>query len=87
MASQLTDDQLRTLINRLVGVAVWTSEGIRMTLLNFWVKEGRTQFKTIPKREEAGGLAVVPEIPADTFNNIIKKTKEELLKYVSCDRS
>ena len=29
----------------------------------------------------------VPEIPADTFDNIIKKTKEELLKHVSRDRS
>ena len=139
-AVQLTDEQLTTLITRLVGAAGGTSEGSASavgpmepcnlgidkvkrlknfqdwrkeaeakitymgitedtrkvallkswagrTLLNFWEKEARIQFVTIPRIEAAGGQAAVPEIPADTFDNIIKKTKAELLKHVSRDRS
>ena len=140
MAVQLTDEQLTTLITRLVGAAGGTSEGSASavgpmepcnlgidkvkrlknfqdwckeaeakitymgitedtrkvallkswagrTLLNFWEKEARIQFVTIPRIEAAGDQAAVPEIPADTFDNIIKKTKAELLKHVSRDRS
>ena len=139
-AVQLTDEQLTTLITRLVGAAGGTSEGSASavgpmepcnlgidkvkrlknfqdwckeaeakitymgitedtrkvallkswagrTLLNFWEKEARIQFVTTPRTEAAGGRAAVPEIPADTFDNIIKKTKAELLKHVSRDRS
>ena len=139
-AVQLTDEQLTTLITRLVGAAGGTSEGSASavgpmepcnlgidkvkrlknfqdwckeaeakitymgitedtrkvallkswagrTLLNFWEKEARIQFETIPRIEAAGDQAAVPEIPADTFDNIIKKTKAELLKHVSRDRS
>ena len=137
-AVQLTDEQLTTLITRLVGAAGGTSEGSASgpmepcnlgidkvkrlknfqdwckeaeakitymgitedtrkvallkswagrTLLNFWEKEARIQFVTIPRIEAAGGQEAVPEIPADTFDNIIKKTKAELLKHVSRDRS
>ena len=140
MAVQLTDDQLTTLIARLVGAAGGESQGAASavgpmepchlgidkvkrlknfqdwckeaeakitymgitgdtrkvallkswagrTLLNFWEKEARIQLEKIPRIPAAGGQAEVPEIPADTFENIIKKTKVELLKHVSRDRS
>ena len=35
----------------------------------------------------AGEQLKVPEIPADTFEDIIRKTKAELFKNVSRDRS
>ena len=56
-------------------------------LLNFWEKEARIQFTTIPAVEATDGVAAVAEIPADTFEEIITKTKKELLIHVSRDRS
>ena len=56
-------------------------------LLNFWEKEERIQFTTIPAVEATDGVAAVAEIPADTFEEIITKTKKELLIHVSRDRS
>ena len=140
MAVQLTDDQLTTLINRLVGAAGGAGQGAASavgpmepcnlgidkvkrlrnfqdwckeaeakitymgitedtrkvallkswagrTFLNFWKKEARIHLEKIPRIPAAGGQDEVPEIPADTYENIIKKTKVELLKHVSRDRS
>ena len=56
-------------------------------LLNFWEKEARIQFTAIPAVPAAGGVPGVAEIPADTFDQILQKTREELLKQVSRDRS
>ena len=56
-------------------------------LLNFWEKEARIQFTVIPAVPAAGGVAGVAEIPADTFEQIVQKTRQELLKHVSRDRS
>ena len=56
-------------------------------LLNFWEKEARIQFTTIPAVEATDGVAAVAEITADTFEEIITKTKKELLIHVSRDRS
>ena len=56
-------------------------------LLNFWEKEERIQFTTIPAVEATDGVAAVAEITADTFEEIITKTKKELLIHVSRDRS
>ena len=56
-------------------------------LLNFWEKEARIQFTGIPAVAATEDVAAVAEIPADTFENIILKTKKELLKHVSRDRS
>ena len=61
-------------------------------LLNFWEKEARIQFTTIPAVEATDGysqsaMTIFSEIPADTFEEIITKTKKELLIHVSRDRS
>ena len=140
MAVQLTDVQLTTLINRLVGAAGGASQGAASAvgpmepcnlgidkvkrlknfqdwcteaeakitymginedtkkvallkswagriLLNFWEKEARIHLEKIPGIPAAGEQVAVPEIPADTFEEIIRKTKAELLKHVSRDRS
>ena len=56
-------------------------------LLNIWEKKARIQFTVIPAVPAAGGVAGVAEIPADTFEQIVQKTRQELLKHVSRDRS
>ena len=140
MTVQLTDAQLTTLINRLVGAAGGASQGAASAvgpmepcnlgidkvkrlknfqdwckeaeakitymginedtkkvallkswagriLLNFWEKEARIHLEKIPGIPAAGEQVAVPEVPADTFEEIIRKTKAELLKHVSRDRS
>ena len=56
-------------------------------LLNFWEKEVRIQFTVIPAVIAGVGIAAVAEIPADSFDQILEKTRSELLKHVSRDRS
>ena len=46
-------------------------------LLNFWEKEARIQFTAIPVVAATGDVEAVAEIPADTFEDIITKTKKD----------
>ena len=58
-----------------------------------WIKEAQAKIdymgisdnkqKVALLRSWAGDVAAVAEIPADTFKNIITKTKKELLEHVS----
>ena len=54
----------------------------RITLLNFREKEPRIQFETNQKLKQQGRVKA-PLIPADTFHNIFRKTREELLQHYS----
>lgn len=57
------------------------------TLLNFWETEVRIRFMSTPAVAQQGDQVAVPEVLPDTFEEILTKTREELLKHVSRDRS
>lgn len=56
-------------------------------LLNFWDKEVRISWKAVPAIPGGHDQQAVAAVPADSYDEIITKTKAEIIKHVNRDRS
>ena len=56
-------------------------------LLNYWDKEVRIRWTSSPTIPAGQDQIEVPNVPADSYAEVINKTKAEILKHVNRDRS
>ena len=56
-------------------------------LLNYWDKEVRIRWTSSPTIPAGQDQIEVPAVPADSYAEVINKTKAEILKHVNRDRS
>ena len=56
-------------------------------LLTYWEREVGIRFESTPRVEAAGGRDAIPAQEAHTYQDMLRDTRQEILKHVNRDRS